>query len=92
MEAPLRARWNFHFVSKVIHGIAWRTFLARPVVRTCACSHWRLLREGDYISIPAGMKHGYSVAPGKTALLISMDAPPYDPQKRVRTIEHERGK
>jgi mannose-6-phosphate isomerase-like protein (cupin superfamily) len=33
------------------------------------------LRAGDYISIPAGMKHGYSVPADKPALLISMDAP-----------------
>jgi quercetin dioxygenase-like cupin family protein len=43
------------------------------------------LREGDYISIPAGMKHGYTVPADKTALLLSMDAPPYDPQKTIRT-------
>jgi quercetin dioxygenase-like cupin family protein len=43
------------------------------------------LRAGDYISIPAGMKHGYSVPADKPALLISMDAPPYDPQKTIRT-------
>jgi quercetin dioxygenase-like cupin family protein len=42
------------------------------------------LQAGDYISIPAGMKHGYRVPADKTALLISMDAPPYDPQKTVR--------
>ena len=42
------------------------------------------LQQGDYISIPAGMKHGYTVAAGKSALLISMDAPPYDPQETVR--------
>ena len=42
------------------------------------------LRAGDYISIPAGMKHGYSVPVDKPALLISMDAPPYDPRKTVR--------
>jgi len=42
------------------------------------------LRAGDYISIPAGMKHGYSVPSDKPALLISMDAPPYDPRKTVR--------
>jgi mannose-6-phosphate isomerase-like protein (cupin superfamily) len=42
------------------------------------------LHPGDYISIPAGMKHGYRVPAGKTALLISMDAPPYDPQKTIR--------
>jgi quercetin dioxygenase-like cupin family protein len=43
------------------------------------------LKAGDYISIPAGTKHGYSVPADKPALLISMDAPPYDPQKTVRT-------
>jgi quercetin dioxygenase-like cupin family protein len=43
------------------------------------------LHAGDYISIPAGMKHGYRVPADKTALLISMDAPPYDPQKTVRS-------
>jgi quercetin dioxygenase-like cupin family protein len=43
------------------------------------------LTSGDYISIPAGLKHGYTVAPGKTALLISMDAPAYDPEKTVRS-------
>ena len=43
------------------------------------------LQAGDYISIPAGMKHGYRVPVDKTALLISMDAPPYDPQKTVRS-------
>ena len=43
------------------------------------------LRAGDYISIPAGMKHGYSVPGDQPALLISMDAPPYDPQKTIRT-------
>lgn len=42
------------------------------------------LRAGDYISIPAGMKHGYQVPADKPALLISMDAPPYDPQKTIR--------
>ena len=42
------------------------------------------LRAGDYLSIPAGMKHGYSVPADKPALLISMDAPPYDPQKTIR--------
>lgn len=43
------------------------------------------LHEGDYISIPAGMKHGYTVPADKSALLLSMDAPPYDPQKTIRT-------
>ena len=42
------------------------------------------LHAGDYISIPAGMKHGYRVPADKPALLISMDAPPYDPRKTMR--------
>ena len=42
------------------------------------------LHAGDYISIPAGVLHGYRVAPEKTALLISMDSPPYDPAKVIR--------
>ncbi len=42
------------------------------------------LRAGDYISIPAGTEHGYSLLAGKSALVISMDAPPYDPQKTTR--------
>jgi quercetin dioxygenase-like cupin family protein len=43
------------------------------------------LRAGDYISIPAGLTHGYSVPTDQSALLISMDAPPYDPQKTIRS-------
>src|ERR1051326_3791156 len=43
------------------------------------------LRAGDYISIPAGMKHGYTVPVDQPALLLSMDAPPYDPQKTIRS-------
>jgi quercetin dioxygenase-like cupin family protein len=43
------------------------------------------LSAGDYISIPAGMKHGYTVPADKPALLLSMDAPPYDPGRTIRT-------
>ena len=42
-----------------------------------------VLREGDFISIPAGVPHGYAVPGGGTALLVSMDSPPYDPAKTV---------
>jgi quercetin dioxygenase-like cupin family protein len=51
-----------------------------------------VLNAGDYISIPAGMKHGYTVLANKPALLISMDAPPYDPQKTIRSRDMERQK
>jgi len=48
------------------------------------------LKAGDYISIPAGMKHGYTVPADKPALLLSMDAPPYDPKKTIRTRDGAR--
>lgn len=40
------------------------------------------LQEGDMISIPAGMPHKYKVK-GKKAIIVSMDAPYYDPKKTV---------
>ena len=42
------------------------------------------LRTGDYISIPPGVPHSYLASRDKPALLISMDAPPYDPAKTIR--------
>jgi mannose-6-phosphate isomerase-like protein (cupin superfamily) len=39
-----------------------------------------VLGRGDYISIPRGVAHQYRVV-GESALLISMDAPYYDPAK-----------
>src|SRR4051794_38830352 len=48
------------------------------------------LRAGDYISIPAGMKHGYTVPGDKPALLLSMDAPAYDPQKTIRSQDQDK--
>jgi quercetin dioxygenase-like cupin family protein len=39
---------------------------------------------GDFIVIPRGVRHCYDVAaPGEKALLLTFDAPPYDPQKTV---------
>lgn len=40
------------------------------------------LKKGDMISIPAGMPHKYTIK-GKDAIIISMDAPYYDPTKTV---------
>lgn len=40
------------------------------------------LKEGDLISIPAGMPHKYFVK-GKEAVIVSMDAPYYDPDKTI---------
>src|SRR5262245_46606990 len=39
---------------------------------------------GDFIVIPRGVRHSYDVAaPGERALLLTFDAPPYDPRKTV---------
>lgn len=42
------------------------------------------LRTGDYISIPAGVPHSYLVSTREPALLLSLDAPAYDPAKTIR--------
>lgn len=40
--------------------------------------------EGDLIVIPKGVRHSYDVpAKGTRALLLTFDAPPYDPRKTV---------
>ena len=39
---------------------------------------------GDFIIIPKGVRHSYDVpAKGDRALLLTFDAPPYDPRKTV---------
>lgn len=39
---------------------------------------------GDFIVIPRSVRHSYGVpAPGDHALLLTFDAPPYDPKKTV---------
>ena len=39
---------------------------------------------GDFIVIPRGVRHSYDVAAkGERALLLTFDAPPYDPRKTV---------
>lgn len=41
---------------------------------------------GDFIVIPRGVRHSYNVpGPGDRALLLTFDAPPYDPAKTVST-------
>lgn len=40
------------------------------------------MKEGDLLSIPAGMPHRYTVK-GKNAIIVSMDAPYYDPGKTI---------
>lgn len=56
--------------------------------RVCAWSgtEAHVLDEGDYISIPAGVPHKYETLT-ETALLLSFDAPAYDPAKSEKVSE-----
>jgi quercetin dioxygenase-like cupin family protein len=48
---------------------------------------------GDFIVIPKGVRHGYDVpAKGGRALLLTFDAPPYDPRKTVNVEPTPAGK
>ena len=38
---------------------------------------------GDFIVIPRGVRHCYDVPKGERALLLTFDAPPFDPRKTV---------
>ena len=48
---------------------------------------------GDLIIIPKGVRHCYDVpAKGERALLLTFDAPPYDPRKTVNLETSDRNK
>jgi len=48
---------------------------------------------GDFIVIPKGVRHCYDVpAPGEKSLLLTFDAPPYDPKKTVNVEAKANGK
>ena len=48
---------------------------------------------GDFIIIPKGIRHSYDVpAKGDRALLLTFDAPPYDPRKTVNLESAGRSK
>jgi len=54
------------------------------VVVNCG-TNTSIAKEGDLIIIPKGVRHSYDVAaPGERALLLTFDAPPYDPKKTVQ--------
>jgi quercetin dioxygenase-like cupin family protein len=59
-------------------------YVIRGEVEVVAGDLKTTLQPGDYISIPAGVPHRYKTPIDAPALLLSMDAPPYDPAKTVR--------
>jgi quercetin dioxygenase-like cupin family protein len=57
--------------------------LEGAVLVTCGATTTKCT-AGDFIIIPRGVRHCYDVAaPGEKALLLTFDAPPYDPKKTV---------
>ena len=57
--------------------------LEGTVLVTCGATTTKSA-AGDFIIIPRGVRHCYDVAaPGEKALLLTFDAPPYDPKKTV---------
>jgi mannose-6-phosphate isomerase-like protein (cupin superfamily) len=78
----MRGRLSYH-----VHPDAEHTLLVLAG-RLCAWSGTEaiVLEEGDYISIPRGVPHRYETLT-PTALLMSFDAPAYDPAKTVKVPE-----
>jgi quercetin dioxygenase-like cupin family protein len=68
--------WHFH------PDAAHRLFVVSGTVIADAGTQRSEVAAGSVITIPAGVRHRYSVN-GGPALLLSMDAPPYDPAKTV---------
>jgi mannose-6-phosphate isomerase-like protein (cupin superfamily) len=61
-----------------------RLFVIEGELKVFIGTQVTIAKVGDFISIPAGVRHKYDVIkPGARALLVSMDAPPYDPKKTI---------
>lgn len=57
--------------------------LLKGSARVVTPTEERLLKPGDYVSIPQNVPHKYYVEGGQSALFISFDAPAYDPAKTI---------
>jgi len=78
-------RGPLHFHPDADH----RLYVLEGTVRVTCGTITSECHVGDFIVIPKGMRHRYDVtAPGEKALLLTFDAPPYDPKKTV-TIEEK---
>jgi quercetin dioxygenase-like cupin family protein len=65
--------------------------LEGSVLVTCGATTTKC-SVGDFIVIPKGVRHCYDVsAPGEKALLLTFDAPPYDPKKTVNVDRTRNG-
>ena len=66
--------------------------LEGALLETCGTTTTKCT-AGDFIIIPRGVRHCYDVAaPGEKALLLTFDAPPYDPKKTENVEPKPAGK
>ena len=65
-----------------------RLYVLEGTVVINAGTNTTIATVGDFIVIPRGVRHSYDVpAKGDRALLLTFDAPPYDPRKTVNLEE-----
>ena len=80
-------RSSLHFHPDADHKL----YVLEGKVAVTAGTNTTLATVGDLIIIPKGVRHCYDVpARGERALLLTFDAPPYDPRKTVQ-LESPRG-
>ena len=83
------SRGALHFHPDADHRLY---VLEGTVLVTCGVTTTKCT-AGDFIIIPRGVRHCYDVtAPGEKALLLTFDAPPYDPKKTVNVEPKPVGK
>lgn len=65
-----------------------RLYVLEGRVKVTCGTNTSIAIPGDLIIIPKGVRHSYDVpSPGERALLLTFDAPPYDPAKTVNVQE-----
>jgi len=73
-------RTGMHFHPDAEH----RLYVLEGKVLVTAGTNSTIVGPGDFIVIPRGVRHTYDVpTKGDRALLLTFDAPPYDPRKTV---------
>ena len=78
VEVSGRSGWHFH------PDADHKLYVLEGRVLVFVGSQTNLATAGDLIIIPPGVRHRYDVpVHGERALLLTFDAPPYDPRKTV---------
>jgi quercetin dioxygenase-like cupin family protein len=82
-------RTGLHFHPDADH----RLYVLEGELLLTAGTNTTTAKSGDFIVIPKGVRHSYDVPQGGgRALLLTFDAPPYDPAKTVNLEKGERAK